>query len=272
MPLRLLRVLLAGAVACAAPAREEASDTLARATPGAIIAEAQPWKTVRWHPHQTAVADHGQGVVALANAGDGPPGSVTGPLPRTDTISFRNRPDSAAPLAGLLLNRTDTADSNDNWNYAVAAPGMVAPNMVEFGYEEAGVPIDSATSDGRWVRGRLGTDDDGTWLTGWADVRDMRLTSLWWAEHLPQQALFALDSSQLRMAVEPGGARLPVLPRDHIMHGADSVRGRWLLVSLVTPSDYCAGDDSVVRRRQRVWVEYVDARGRPQVWYHSRGC
>ncbi|HYC52181.1 MAG TPA: hypothetical protein VEB19_13795 [Gemmatimonadaceae bacterium] len=266
-------MLVVGTVACVAPAREEPSDTAANAVPGAPTTEGQPWRTVIWHPHQIPVADYGRGVVAVAEDGrDGPPGSVAGVLPRTDTLRFRSRPDEKAPLAGLLLIRTNTSSSNNNWRYGVAAPGMAAPNLVEFGYEHSGIVIDSVTQDGRWVQGRLGTDDAGNWLTGWADVRDTRLETVWWAEHLPQQPLFALDSMHLRIALEPAGELLPPPTRDHIMHATDSVRGRWLLVSLVTPSDYCMSGDAVVRRTRKVWVEYLDVRGRPQVWYHSRGC
>ncbi len=265
-------MLTASTLACGAPAREETQDT-SREIDGASPAEGLPWKTVPWHPHQTPVADYGRGVVAIMENGhDGPPGSAAGPLPRTDTLSFRNRPDATAPVAGLLLIRTDTSSSNNNWRYGVAAPGMAAPNLVEFGYEHSGIPIDSVTQDGRWVRGRLGTDDAGNWLTGWADVRDTRLETVWWAEHLPQQPLFALDSMHVRFALDPEGELLSAPTRDHIMHATDSVRGRWLLVSLVTPSDYCMSGDSVVRRTRKVWVEYLDVRGRPQVWYHSRGC
>jgi hypothetical protein len=229
--------------------------------------------TIQWHPHQTPVADYGRGVVTLAGAAEGaPPGGVPAPLPRIDTLVFRSRPDPTATIVGLLLIHTDTASADHGWRYAVAGPGLVTPNLVEFGYEESGVPIDSVTPDGRWSRGRLGTDRVENWLAGWVDGRNSQLEHRWWAEHLPEQPLFALDSTRLRVALEPEGPSLPVPTGDYILHGADSVRGRWLRVRLVTPSDVCVDDDSIAHRTRRVWIEYLDGRGRPRVWYRSRGC
>lgn len=264
-------LLLAVALACAAPAPDSRTDTRAAGAP-TPSAPGASWATVAWHPHQAPVADPGRGVVALAAAEGAAPGSSSAATPSIDTLVFRSRPDPSAPAAGLLLVRTDTIMTEGSWHHAVAAPALAAPNLVEFGYEESGVPIDSAADGGRWLRGLLGTDSAGRWLTGWADTRDARITHRWWAEHLAAQALFALDTARLRFATDPGGAPLAMPDGDFILYGADSVRGRWLLVHLLAPSDYCAAGDSVARREQRLWVQYLDARGRPRVWYHSRGC
>ena len=218
------------------------------------------------------MADRGRGVVALAAVEGGAPGRAPAATPRVDSLVFRSRPDPGAPVVGLLLVRTDTMMPEGGWQYAVAAPALAKPNLVEFGYEESGVPVDSAAEGGRWLRGLLGTDSAGRWLTGWTDARDAGVAHRWWAEHLATQPLFALDSARLRLAAEPGGPSLAAPGDDYILYGADSVRGRWLLVRLVAPSDYCTDVDSGARREQRLWVEYLDARGRPRVWYHSRGC
>jgi hypothetical protein len=261
-------VLLGAMIACAGPAATPRPDTSAASEPATTVPDA-PWRMVAWHPHEAPVADRGRGVVALPVAEDtGAPGRASAATERSDTLVFRSRPDPAAPVAGLLLLRI----SGSGWEYAVAGPGLAAPNLVEFGYEESGVPIDSIVEDGQWLRGLLGTDSAGRWLTGWADARGDRIEHRWWADHLAGQALFALDTTRLRLAAEPGGAPIDIPAGEFILYGADSVRGRWLRARLVAPSDYCAAGDSGARHEQRLWVEYLDARGRPQVWYHSRGC
>jgi hypothetical protein len=244
-------VLLGVMLACAGPAATSRFDTSAASAPATTVPDA-PWRMVAWHPHEAPVADRGRGVVALPVAEDtGAPGRASAATESIDTLVFRSRPEPAAPVAG---------------------PGLAAPNLVEFGYEESGVPIDSMVEDGQWLRGLLGTDSAGRWLTGWADARGDRIEHRWWADHLAGQALFALDTTRLRLAAEPGGAPIDIPAGEFILYGADSVRGRWLRARLVAPSDYCAAGDSGARHEQRLWVEYLDARGRPQVWYHSRGC
>lgn len=49
------------------------------------------------------------------------------------------------------------------------------------------------------------------------------------------------------------------------------VRGDWMRVLLVEPSNYCAGDDLTVTRTEG-WVRWRDEAVGPRVWYHTRGC
>jgi hypothetical protein len=56
----------------------------------------------------------------------------------------------------------------------------------------------------------------------------------------------------------------------YAMHPVEA-RGPWLRVRVVTPSDNCEPDPAP-RRTRELWIRYLDARGRPNVWYYARGC
>ena len=74
----------------------------------------------------------------------------------------------------------------------------------------------------------------------------------------------------------PRGARYPVIlpggdEPDYIMH-PKQVRGEWMQVEVVTPSDYCADDDTMKGKKEVVWIRFLDPTHRPRVWYYTRGC
>ena len=230
---------------------------------GGSVTDTAQWTTVRWHPHVAPVADHGRGVVIFEPR--------DGAIPRTDTLLVRQRPDAGAPAVAAILVRTDTGSSSEGWRYAAAAPALAAPNLVEYGYEEAGVTYDSVSGDSAWVRARVGTDSVGRWITGWVAIAGI-VERRDWTTALAEQMLFFLDSSAARLAASPGGAALPMPEGEAALYGTGRRSGRWLEVRVVSPSDYCSGPDSVRRTERRAWIEYLDAAGRPRVWYHSRGC
>ena len=238
----------------ASPSRDSTADPVVSAT---------RWTTVRWHPHVVPVADYGRGVVRF-EPGDGA-------IPRTDTLLVRHQPVAGAPAVAAMLVRTDTASSVEGWRYAAAAPGLAAANFVEYGYEEAGVPYDSVSGDSLWLRARLGTDSAGRWVTGWVAIAGI-VERRDWTTALAEQMLFFLDSANTRLAASPGGAAVPMPAGEVALYGTGRRYGRWLEVRVVAPSDYCVGPDTVRRTERRAWIEYLDAAGRPRVWYHSRGC
>ena len=267
------------AAACA-PAGGASADDAARPAASAAASSAvasQAWKRTAWAPHDGRDAeDRGTGVVFLAAA---PAGA---PVPRSDTLLFRAAPSPGAPaVAALVVDH----DAEGGWAYAVAAARPVAPRLLEYGYEEAGVPIDSADATGRWVRGMVGVTADGRPLTGWAELRDGHGARLLWAEHLRDQLIFPLDPEHLAFHATPGGAAVRIAPpaaagrvsdapgdaRDVAIYPVEA-RGDWLRVRAVAPSDLCVPPDSVPRTETLAWIRYLDARGRPLVWYHTRGC
>lgn len=252
-----------------------AGDPPADARAGDDATTLSGWTRAAWAPHDGRDAeDRGTGIVFLAGGG-------VGTAPREDTLLFHARPAAdAPPVAAVIV----TYGADGGWRHDVAAPRPVAPRLLEYGYEEAGVPTDSADATGRWVRGVLGLDSAGAPVRGWAELRDGRTGQLRWAEHLVGQPVFLLRPSAEAFRQAPDGPVLPVpVPSagtgalamgteiDVAIHPIER-RGDWLHVRLVAPSDLCVPGDEWPRHETRAWIRYLDERGRPLVWYYTRGC
>ena len=226
------------------------------------------WVVSPWHAFDTPVHDLGIGLVGLRES--------TGLVPRSDTLVFRSAPSRSAPVSTLLIMRTDTsATPIPSWHYAVAADETLSVNMVEHDYEIAGVPIDSIVDGGRWAHGLLGRALGGRWVTGFVEIDTTRMIFLKWSDRLRELDLpiYARDSSGLSFSATVDGTPVRAVPRRNLaIYAADTVVGSWLRVRVVWPSDECIPPDSIRRTERRLWVRYLDARGRPTVWYHSRGC
>jgi hypothetical protein len=80
-----------------------------------------------------------------------------------------------------------------------------------------------------------------------------------------------LDTTSGTIASEPGGVTQQLPPDDYQLYATDEVRGRWLKVRLVSPSDLCTTDKSP-RTTTTGWIEYLDDKGRPKFWYYTKGC
>ena len=260
--------------ACDTSARVSRVDSLppaAAAPPASGPPADTAWRVVPWRPFEFEAMDRGSGIIGLADRSSGP---------RVDSLVFRAAPDPSAPVVGLFLMRTVAADapedpSDSSWHYAIAGRGLRIANALEFEYELSGVPTDSATADGRWVRALLGTDTTGSqWVTGWADARRDGIERREWADQLSEdgRALFFRVDSTAAISATPDGPGEPLARESsYVVYATDTVQGRWLRVRVVTPSDYCEPRDSLTTERMG-WVEYLDARSRPRMWYFSRGC
>jgi hypothetical protein len=193
-----------------------------------------------------------------------------------DTIRVRVDADAASPvLARFIYNFGAATRPDTTWGWTIEAleSGLVA-NDVEFEYEENGLPIDSIAGD--WLRVIWATTEAGEPRTGWTRLRPDTEVHLW-PDLLRENNLFFLDPGDIAFHNAPGGAAVEIAlapapgtdPWDYTMV-ADSIDGRWLRVRLVTPSNYCA--DPANPAEHVAWIEFLDARGRPRVFYHSRGC
>lgn len=248
------------------PAADRDSSRARRSEPSAAPIAERPWRIVPWEPYAGVdPGDLGVGVAYLRGAED--KGAKTG----VDTLLLRSAPNADARPVGAMLF---TVDSVGVTHYAIAAEDSLRPNLVEYGYEEAGVPFDSADATGRWLRAILGYAADGTARTAWVDTSQPGVGVVRWAEQLADRpiffpkperaALFSTADSSRPLAVPPGGDDA------YAIHPVEA-RGPWLRARLVEPSDNCE-PDSVPRRTRTVWIRYLDDRGRPTVWYYPRGC
>ncbi len=162
----------------------------------------------------------------------------------------------------------------DSLPFALVAPVSLRPNIVEFTYEESALPVDSIARDKTTARVLLGWDGAGVMRRVWVRL-DSTVILRRWAEVLAQYPLFFRPGLGPQFFAAPQGAAFPVIltggdDPDYAMH-PKRVAGSWMEVEVVTPSDYCA-EDTARRRRETVWIRFLDPRGRPRVWYYTRGC
>jgi hypothetical protein len=164
------------------------------------------------------------------------------------------------------------------WAYVVAARDSVTPNAVEFGYEVAGLPIDTVTPDGAWARALYGTDRAGRLLTAWVQLDSAIAHWLWWEEYLPARGgLFLIEPGRATFVAGPGGPPLPppLTPKyredDHWLEVLGR-QGPWLHARFTQPAALCGAEEPPGQVRETLWLRYLDLRGRPLVWYFTRGC
>jgi len=201
--------------------------------------------------------------------------SPQGDSRQNDTILILATPESSAKeLCRVLV----TFDSGGYFFTVDPQPEGGGTNLVEFGYEEEGLPFDSIAHDRRWVRVIYGSG--GAVLSGWVRTESPRTGIVWWRTLLPRNLLFFRDPDKIHFFSSPNGKerkfRLEPFPHegnpqryDYIMRPLKT-KGDWLLVRIVTPSDMC--DLPEHPRTVDLWIRFLDERGRPQVWFYSRGC
>ena len=186
----------------------------------------------------------------------------------SDTLFVRAAPRADAPLLARL--RVEAATYRLD-----AAPPAAEGAALAFGYEEIGLPALEVRGDG-WVRVLVAVAADGATVEGWARPDEGSTRLLAWPDLLPGQPLWFLGEPAFHDA--PGGAEraIPLAPgsggtppADYILWPLE-VRGPWLRVEVVTPSDYCF--DPAAPRRDTAWVRYLDPDGRPRTWFFTRGC
>jgi len=157
--------------------------------------------------------------------------------------------------------------------FTLLTPLALRPNIMEFTYEESGLPVDSILPDR--VRVLLGWDAENRMRRAWVK-RDSTVTLRRWSEWLLEWPVFFRPGVSPDFFAAPRGARYPVIlpggdDANYIMH-VKRVSGAWMQVEVVTPSDYCADEEGPRRRKETVWIRFLDPLSRPRVWYYTRGC
>ena len=260
-----------------APAADSARVTPPPAAPAAAGAPpdtfVMPAPPAGWHvaadtggAPEADSGDMGIGIIELAMDMEGRR------VPRADTLRFHVAPDSTSPLAGAWILALPGGGA---WRYATWAPERLTPNDLEFGYEENGIPFDSADATGRWRRGILGFTERGERWYGWARLRDSLVRAVTWREHFIGMPLYFRDGERGDFHASPSG---PVVTTVRILSdsGFDmegiELRGEWMKVKVEHPGQMCDGNASSTRRTDHYWIRAFDRRGRPRVFYHTRGC
>ena len=194
-------------------------------------------------------------------------------FPYGDTVFFRAAPDTAAEVVGALAFVMETSGSLVH--QAVWARRPLTSNSVELSVDEVGIPYDSVDASGRWHRAILGFTHEGAPWLGWTVLGDSTLGRTVWKERLAETTLYFLDFESGDFHATPGGAVLTtaraLAEAGFDMTGVE-VRGQWMRVAVEHPGENCEGELPANRRTDHYWIRAFDERGRPRVFYPTRGC
>lgn len=219
--------------------------------------------------------DFGVGIISFASS----PGAGL-ELPAADTMVVYQSASVLSPVVARFLFRVPEAFV---WDYHLeTGEDGIKSNALEFGYEELGLPIDSLRPGGEWVRviyGFAGVEPK----RGWVRRTEGQTQVMIWAEALlsnGQPLFFAGPDKGVVFYDRPAGDRvaLELVRGEKPSHSTFDYRlepleveGRWMKVRVVTPDATCESDSGETKE-SIVWIEYLDERGRPRVWYYARGC
>jgi hypothetical protein len=149
--------------------------------------------------------------------------------------------------------------------------------LIESGYEERSFVALERRPDG-WLHLRYAFDGREP-LTAWLpecalSASPAPLVFAPWSEWLLSDEispLFVRTGLPLALHVEPSEASaiLASVTEADVLEPHE-VRGGWMRVTLVQPSDYCFPD--VMSTRGEGWVRWLTEDRGPQLWYFTRGC
>ena len=195
------------------------------------------------------------------------------PYARFDMGMFEIEPGSFVSRYSLTTLRSDAMQDMSNRILDVA------------GVDESGIPILSFASDSAWVKVSLDCGTKQNPPSAWINVSDaekMGFDVILWNQFFKKDwALTFQCDSVLKFYSQPSD-RYQIFPElstdqgfpDYCMR-VIKTSGAWMQVHLESPSMFL--EDPSVRERAyqsktpppRVWIKYLDDRGRPIVWYLS---
>ena len=172
-------------------------------------------------------------------------------------------------------------NGKNSWRYSViSGDSNFINNTIEYAYETSGLPFDSILESRTWVQIKNILEIENAPPKGWIRVHNSNMGFLLWENELKKHNLFFSPEQEVSEFYDsPGGKKVVFkLKRfeyqqgrlfDYIMHPIE-VKGRWMKVRVVTPSDFC--DEPVSPKVKTLWIKYLDEKGHPLVFYYSRGC
>jgi hypothetical protein len=194
---------------------------------------------------------------------------------RTDTIPILAMPDDPAVIA-RWIRVVEFVEGERH--LLLRGETTIAAPVLEYGYDVSGFVVDSLDASGHWARVQIGDTSAPASRHGWIDLRHPRVDFLHWASYLSElDGVFSLDPARLVLHRTPGGARLTrgLVRRfdadDHWLEILER-RGDWLRVRLTQPAMICGAEPVRDGVTVEGWIRFLDGRGRPLVWYYTRGC
>lgn len=248
-------------MACADPA-------LGRLQPPAFVPDSAPppGSYDRLMPHQTGLP---LGVGFLRGDGDGP----VSEWHRHVRLPLFREPGQDGPFGwitdGWLVELEDTS-----------VRPFGTSGLVETDYESPSAIVYEIDSTG-WIRFRYLPEESGTAWTHecFFDLGDDAVSVSTWEERLTSELispLFFRDEVPHALRAQPRAdserlRSVPASPAEYHLEPLE-IRGDWMRVRVVQPSDYCADPADATARRSEGWVRWRDDDIGPWLWYYTRGC
>jgi hypothetical protein len=196
---------------------------------------------------------------------------------QSDSMSIYSSPSETGDVVATFSLLADTT----GYQYKLYDHRPISlENIVEYEYEVSGIPMDTVDAVSGWVRVIYGFSDQRTSCKGWIRINIPRYDTLMWSTELQKHPLFFSPEPRVPEFYDrPGGNKVSFrLERlfqsdserfDYTLYPIE-VHQSWMKVHVVTPSDFC--DTPAAPRSGDVWIKYLDAKGRPLVFYYTRGC
>ena len=195
-------------------------------------------------------------------------------------LRFKNNPKYNNSIE--MFDTRSLVSGRKNSDYHTIQP----PYKIEYKDETYGIGISEIHGD--TIR-LIISDKMGTPKYAWTLLDTAVVDYILWQDYIPQQKyVFFIDSKEnaLQFFSSPNGERkhivLPDAKERIYMFGNTiwlakdfdmaptgyTANGGWLQVDVSVPHD--EGDDDFECKRVRAWIKYLDDKGRPLVWFHTR--
>jgi hypothetical protein len=204
--------------------------------------------------------DKGIGVIYLTEA------LPTNQKPKNDTMLIYKNKDLK-----VIVSRF-TFYNKDRFKNEVISRTKIGSNATfEFDEETFGLPItriDTINDLAEIIYGY----NPGEELKGWVRITDKKVGFQLWKNSLLNRELF-FSIGEIKFYKLPDGEieNIKLVKSgkdfDYIMKPLKT-SGNWLLVKVVTPSNY--GDNSLKSVEKECWIKFLSDTGRPLVWYYTR--
>jgi hypothetical protein len=193
--------------------------------------------------------------------------SMSSDLKGTVHVNIYEKNSSKSKLLGSFIQ-------SEKRDYKIQSKLVQTDNLIEFEYEISGIPISEVNNN--WLRVIYGYDKSGKALMGWIEHKKGITRYLLWKDYLKEQDLFFESTDQIIFFDKPNGSKVgfKLEPSEHLVYDyimkPIEVSGNWMKVEVFTPSNNCNTPINV--RKEIFWIKYLNDRGRPLVWYFTRGC
>ena len=157
--------------------------------------------------------------------------------------------------------------------------------MVEIAYDEIGFPILQYTPDSQWVKVTLDCHNIKNPPVGWLQRNNRDLIVRSWTEVLGKADEFFFIKAEWRSFYSKPSVKALIRPKLYQRKSVASynmyrrqIKGRWMQVDLETPTSFCRSEAEVLQdfgvlpKKRTVWIQFLDGRLRPKIFYPTRGC